>query len=45
MERNRKEKGRVLDSVAELFDLPADVVPGWNWLETVSCIWSIIQVF
>ena len=26
MERNRKEKGRVLDSVAELFDLPADVV-------------------
>ena len=28
MERNRKEKGRVLDSVAELFDLPADVVAG-----------------
>ena len=26
MERNRKGKGRVLESVAELFDLPADVV-------------------
>ena len=36
MERNRKEKGRVLDSVAELFDLPADVVAGLPRLELVG---------
>ena len=34
MERNRKGwDGGVLDAVAELFDLPADVVaacPGWS---------------
>ena len=48
MERNRKGKGRVLESVAELFDLPADVVRafrGWSWWETGSCIWSITQEF
>ena len=32
MERNRKES-RVLDTVAELFDLPADVVAGLPRLE------------
>ena len=36
MERTRKEKGRVLDSVAELFDLPADVVAGLPRLELVG---------
>ena len=36
MERNRREKGRVLDSVAELFDLPADVVAGLPRLEMVG---------
>lgn len=36
MERNRKGKGRVLESVAELFDLPADVVAGLPRLELVG---------
>ena len=36
MERNRKERGGVLDSVAELFDLPADVVAGLPRLEMVG---------
>ena len=36
MERNRRERGRVLDSVAELFDLPADVVAGLPRLEMVG---------
>ena len=36
MERNRREKGRVLDSVAELFDLPADLVAGLPHLEMVG---------
>ena len=35
MERNRKES-RVLDTVAELFDLPADVVVGLPRLEMVG---------
>ena len=35
MERNRKEN-RVLDTVAELFDLPADVVAGQPHLEMVG---------
>ena len=35
MERNRKER-RVLDTVAELFDLPADVVAGLPRLEMVG---------
>ena len=35
MERNRKES-RVLDTVAELFDLPADVVVGLPQLEMVG---------
>ncbi len=35
MERNRKENG-VLNSVAELFDLPADVVAGLPRLEMVG---------
>lgn len=35
MERNRKES-RVLDTVAELFDLPADVVAGLPRLEMVG---------
>ena len=29
----RREQGGVLGSVAELFDLPADVVAGLPWLE------------
>ena len=36
MERNRRERGWVLDSVAELFDLPADVVAGLPRLEMVG---------
>lgn len=36
MERNRKGKGRMLESVAELFDLPADVVAGLPRLELVG---------
>lgn len=37
MERNRKEWGSgLLDSVAELFDLPADVVAGLPRLEMVG---------
>lgn len=36
MERTRKGKGRVLESVAELFDLPADVVAGLPRLELVG---------
>lgn len=35
MERKRKENG-VLDSVAELFDLPADIVAGLPRLEMVG---------
>lgn len=35
MERNRKESG-VLNAVAELFDLPADVVAGLPRLEMVG---------
>ena len=35
MERNRKERG-VLSTVAELFDLPADVVAGLPRLEMVG---------
>lgn len=35
MERNRKES-RVLNTVAELFDLPADVVAGLPRLEMVG---------
>ena len=35
MERNRRENG-VLSSVAELFDLPADVVAGLPRLEMVG---------
>lgn len=35
MERNRKENG-VLNAVAELFDLPADVVAGLPRLEMVG---------
>ena len=37
MERNRKERdGGVLSAVAELFDLPADVVAGLPRLEMVG---------
>lgn len=37
MERNRREKdGGVLSAVAELFDLPADVVAGLPRLEMVG---------
>lgn len=36
MGRNQKGRGRVLDSVAELFDLPADVVAGLPRLELVG---------
>ena len=37
MERNRKSRdGGVLDAVAELFDLPADVVAGLPRLEMVG---------
>lgn len=36
MERNRKGKGRMMESVAELFDLPADVVAGLPRLELVG---------
>lgn len=36
MERNRKEIGGVLSAVAELFDLPADVVAGLPRLEMVG---------
>ena len=35
MDRNRKETG-VLDAVAELFDLPADVVAGLPHLEMMG---------
>lgn len=47
MERNRKDRnGGVLDTVAELFDLPADLVAGLPHLEMMaaaSCIWSTTQ--
>ena len=37
MERNRKERGgRVLSTVAELIDLPADIVAGLPRLEMVG---------
>ena len=37
MERNRKDwRSGVLDSVAELFDLPADIVAGLPHLEMVG---------
>lgn len=37
MERNRKDRnGGVLDTVAELFDLPADLVAGLPHLEMVG---------
>lgn len=37
MERNRRDRdGGVLDTVAELFDLPADVVAGLPRLEMVG---------
>jgi len=36
MERNRREKGGLLEGVAELFDLPADVVAGLPRLELVG---------
>ena len=36
MERNRKERHRVLEGVAELFDLPVDVVAGLPRLEMVG---------
>ena len=37
MERNRKDRnGGVLDTVAELFDLPADLVAGLPRLEMVG---------
>ena len=36
MERNKKDKAGVLDTVAELFDLPADVVAGLPRLEMVG---------
>ena len=36
MERNKKDKVGVLDTVAELFDLPADVVAGLAHLEVVG---------
>ena len=36
MERTRKERGSVLGSVAELFDLPADVVAGLPRMEMVG---------
>ena len=36
MERNKKDKVGVLDTVAELFDLPADVVAGLPHLELVG---------
>lgn len=37
MERNRKERNSVLGSVAELFDLPADVIAGMPHLEMMGC--------
>ena len=37
MERNRKDRnGGVLDTVAELFDLPADLVAGLTHLEMMG---------
>ena len=36
MERNHRERHRVLEGVAELFDLPADVVAGLPRLELVG---------
>ena len=36
MERNRKERSGVLCEIAELFDLPADVVAGLPRLEMVG---------
>ena len=36
MERKRWERGNVLSAVAELFDLPADVVAGLHHLEMVG---------
>ena len=36
MERNRRERGSVLCAVAELFDLPADVVAGLPRLDMVG---------
>ena len=39
MERNRRDRnGGVLDTVAELFDLPADLVAGLPHLEMVGTI-------
>lgn len=36
MERNRRERPGMLDSVAELFDLPADVVAGLPRMEMIG---------
>ena len=36
MERNRRERGSVLGAVAELFDLPADVVAGLPRMELIG---------
>lgn len=36
MERNRKERDGMLSTVAELFDLPADVVAGLPRMELVG---------
>ena len=36
MERNRRERGGVLNAVAELFDLPADVVAGLPRMELIG---------
>ena len=36
MERTRREQGGILSAVAELFDLPADVVAGLPRLEMVG---------
>ena len=36
MERNRRERGGVLNAVAELFDLPADVIAGLPHMEMIG---------
>lgn len=36
MERNRRERGGVLSAVAELFDLPADVIAGLPHMEMIG---------
>ena len=36
MERTRRERGSVLGAVAELFDLPADVVAGLPRMELIG---------